>query len=689
MKLADLSIRATRLAAVLVALASLPLAGVAGVTVDHRMTGAWFDPTHSGEGYILEVLDETKAVVYWFTYDEEGQQRWFIGEGEVLGDCIEFAELLAGSGGRFGPGFDPEDVVLSPVGDLSMQWSGCDAASATYQVDGNPGSQTLVRLTDVAGLECGIDEQAPYPQTGSWYDRTHTGEGLVLEALPENRALVFWFSYDGEGRPAWFYGTGVQDENIIHVDEMLQPRGGRFGPDFNPGDVEQNPWGSAWIDLDCNYGKLDYESPLVTFGDGGQTLFRLTNPGNAPCEQPEPPNILLVIADDLGKDASAQYVEGDDPPATPVLDGLAAEGLIFENAWSNPTCSPTRAGILTGKYGIRTGILKPADILSTQETSLQQYIETRLPSRYSKAVIGKWHLGPGRNGLDHPGDLGISHFAGILGGGVDDYENWVLTSNGEQSNETTYSTSRLTDLATDWISAQQKPWFLWLAFNAPHTPFHLPPADLHDRVLPDSESDITANPRPYYLAAIESMDHEFGRLLASLDEQTRENTLIIFLGDNGTPVKVAISPYSRQKAKGSLYQGGINVPFFVSGAGVARAGEREYSMVNTTDLFATIAGLTGVNVRNVNDSVSFASLLSATQQPEREYLFSERDLDDLEDRSVSDGRYKLIEFAGGRQELYDLQNDPYENDELLGSGNAPEGQAEFLLELLSLITAEE
>lgn len=686
MNIAGPSLKIGRLAALVVTLAGIPVAAFADVVVDQHMTGAWFDPSHSGEGYILEVLNEQAAVVYWFTYDEDGAQRWFIGEGEVLGDRIEFAELLAGSGGRFGPDFDPGDVVLSPVGDLTMQWTDCGTARATYQVDGRAGDQSLVRLTDVAGLECGAGEQIAFPHTGSWYDRTHSGEGLVLEALPDNRALLFWFSYDGEGQPAWFYGTGVLEENIIQVDEMLQTRGGRFGPDFDPGDVEQLPWGSARVELDCNYGKLDYEAQLETYGANKQTLFRLTNPGDALCDWAEPPNILLVIADDVGKDASVQYTEGDDPPATPVLDSLAGQGLVFENAWSNPTCSPTRAGILTGKYGFRTGVLNPNDFLSTEETSLHEYIETRLPSRYNKAVIGKWHLGPNRNGENHPGELGISHFEGILGGEVDDYENWVLTSNGEQSNETTYTTTRLTDLATDWVAAQQQPWFLWLAFNAPHTPFHLPPAELHGRVLSGTGPDIENNPRPYYLAAIESMDHEIGRLLESMDEQTRANTLIIFMGDNGTPAQVVVSPYRRQKAKGSLYQGGINIPFFVSGAGVQRIGERESSMVNTTDLFATIAELSGVNVSNVNDSVSFASLLNAAPETGREYLYSERDDDGSWDRTLSDGQYKLIEFEDGKQELYDLLADPYENDELLDAGSAPPGQLDYLLELLLLIT---
>lgn len=674
---------------VLIILAVLPGTALTEETVDHRMTGAWFDPAHNGEGFLVEVLDERSAVVYWFTYDTDGAQRWFIGEGVVQGDRIEFEELLAGSGASFGAGFNPDDVVLEAVGTMSLQWSDCNTADASYTIDGSPGSQSLIRLTSLAGRECGSSEPAGFPQTGSWFDLTHSGEGLILEVLPGNEALVFWFSYDDGGRPAWFYGVGQLDDYTILVEEMLHTRGGRFGPDFNPGEIVYETWGSTLIELDCNYGKLDYISGLDSFGVGKQTLFRLTNPGNIACDHPEPPNILLVITDDVGKDASSQYPEGDDPPFTPVLDGLAEQGLVFENAWSSPTCSPTRAGILTGKYGFRTGVLNPQDTLSVSEVSVHEYIGQNLPSRYASAVIGKWHLGGGRNALDHPARLGISHFSGILGGGVDDYENWILTTNGVQNAETAYTTTRLTDIASGWISEQESPWFLWLAYNAPHTPFHLPPQELHNRQLTDSQDQIDANPRPYYLAAIEAIDHELGRLLDSMEQQQRENTLIFFMGDNGSPGQVAINPYGRRKAKGSLYQGGVNIPFFASGAGVERVGEREASMINTTDLFATISEIAGVNVVAVNDSISFAGLLGEPRALPRDYLFTERDEEGLLDQAVSDGHYKLIDYGDGRQELYDLLDDPYEDNELLEAGTAPAGQLDFLLELMSWITAEE
>lgn len=105
-------------------------------------------------------------------------------------------------------------------------------------------------------------------------------------------------------------------------------------------------------------------------------------------------------------------------------------------------------------------------------------------------------------------------------------------------------------MAIDWKAEQEKPWFLWLAYNAPHTPFHLPPSELHSQKdLDDSQSTIDENPLPYYIAALEAMDSEIGRFLDSLSETEQENTLIIFIGDNGTPNQVAQAPYTNRTAK--------------------------------------------------------------------------------------------------------------------------------------------
>lgn len=405
-------------------------------------------------------------------------------------------------------------------------------------------------------------------------------------------------------------------------------------------------------------------------GGGGTGSGTGTQPDPGPTLN-EHPNILLVISDDLGLDASSGYQVGTDLPTTPTLDELAANGLIFDNAWATPLCSPTRATILTGRYGIRTGVLSPDDSISLSETSLQSFIDSNVPNTYTHAVIGKWHLsGRDNGGIDNPNLMGIDYFAGFQGGGVRDYFNWTLIENGRESSSEVYTTTRFVDLTIDWIAAQEEPWFAWLAFNAPHTPFHLPPLSLHDRdsLSPDQQS-IDRDPLPYYLAAIEAMDREIGRLLDSFSADTRANTVIIYMGDNGTPRRVYRgSP--RQRGKGSVYQGGVAVPMIISGRGVTRAGEREDALVSSVDLFATIANLAGAGTTAFNDSLSFADLLSDAGPGPRSYAYTEvvSETLDRDEWAIRNDRYKLMRQLPSPEELYDLLADPMEQENLLLNG---------------------
>lgn len=379
------------------------------------------------------------------------------------------------------------------------------------------------------------------------------------------------------------------------------------------------------------------------------------------------PNILLIIADDMGLDATPGYNVGSTKPTMPNLQNLMNSGIRFNNVWANPTCTPTRASILTGKYGTHTGVVKVDDPLSTSETSIQKYIDTNTNSTYSSAVIGKWHLAKSAN---HPNNMGIDYYAGSLTGGLQSYWNWNLTINGETSASTDYVTTKLTDLAINWVSNQTKPWFLWLAYNAPHQPFHLPPNDLHSQgTLPSDQASIDANPLPYYLAMIEAMDAEYGRLLSTLSQAERDNTIIVFIGDNGTPNQV-LQEYT--KGKGTIYQGGINVPMIVSGKGVTRINQTEDALINATDLFATIADIAGVNVTNINDSNSFKDLLSDNNATKRTLVFVEDGNDDGSiDYTVRNTTHKYILFENGNEALYYLNTDPQESLNLLQSNQLP------------------
>ncbi|MGB0495112.1 MAG: sulfatase-like hydrolase/transferase [Kangiellaceae bacterium] len=397
------------------------------------------------------------------------------------------------------------------------------------------------------------------------------------------------------------------------------------------------------------------------------------------------PNILLIIADDQGVDASAQYTYSTDLPHTPTIDELAAQGIVFDNAWATPACTTTRGTIITGMHGVNSGVsFVPAELDSSSFT-LQRYIKS-LPeaSDYQTAVIGKWHLGGGNPDLSHPTDSGVDYYAGNIAGVIPDYEDWELTINGSVEQSTEYHTSKVTDLAIDWMSTQEQqssPWFLWLAYVAPHFPFHLPPSDLHTRdSLTGTSEHIDANRREYYLAAIEAMDTEIGRLLDSMSSAERDNTIVIYIGDNGTPTPVIDREvFIGSHGKGSLYEGGIRVPMIVSGKGVERINERESALVNTSDFFATFGQLLGGSDFAVNDSYSFSDLLIGNGSGLRSYNYSEFESNDVTGWTVRNNDYKLIEFADATQELYYLTEDLAEENQLIGA----EGDYQAIIDELS------
>ncbi|WP_372840952.1 sulfatase-like hydrolase/transferase, partial [Phaeovulum sp.] len=284
------------------------------------------------------------------------------------------------------------------------------------------------------------------------------------------------------------------------------------------------------------------------------------------------PNILLIIADDMGVDASRCYALGDQQAPMPNIESLCASGMVFENFYSAPTCSPTRATIISGQYGFRTGVgaaivKKGSSELSPDVTSI---FDVLAATEYSSNLIGKWHLASPGTGFDHPAQLGVSDYFGLFIGALPDYSHWTAISDEKPIQIDEYATTEFTNRAIDWIGVQENPWFLWLAYTAPHTPFHLPPADLHSfDDLPDTEAAIAANPLAYYNAMLEALDTEIGRLLDSMPQAERDNTIIMFIGDNGSPNQVTRGFYGAHGAKSTIYEGGTHVPLVVSGPGVA------------------------------------------------------------------------------------------------------------------------
>lgn len=416
-----------------------------------------------------------------------------------------------------------------------------------------------------------------------------------------------------------------------------------------------------------------------------------------PCSQlpAGKPNVLLVIADDFGVDTLAAYGEGTDPPLTPRLDALAAGGLLFRNATANPNCSPTRATILTGRYGFRTGI---GDVITSKTAALSP-AEVTLPellelagAGYEKAAFGKWHLGNETNGAAlAPNVAGFDHYDGNLLGDLappppaSSYFMWQRTVDGTKSVSTTYATTAAVDSALAWIQSRTQPWFCYLAFNAPHFPYHAPPAGLYYEDL--SGAVLGMGNRPFYKAMVEALDTELGRLLDGLDDP--ENTMVIFLGDNGTPPSVTIAPFLPPHAKPSVYEGGVNVPLLISGPLVTLPGTECQALVNTTDLFATVAELAGVDPAawlpgTKLDSISLVPyLLNPFQPSQRIFSYAERfrpvgatGAVPLAHRSIRDERYKVVSRIEG-YEFYDLQADPFEQVNLVQIGLTPAQAARF------------
>ncbi len=393
-------------------------------------------------------------------------------------------------------------------------------------------------------------------------------------------------------------------------------------------------------------------------------------------KEQEPKNILLIVADDLGVEALNLYNSGDSRAIkanTPTLDKMAKEGVVFDNLWGAPLSSPVRAAMLTGRYCFRTGVVN----IDIQLPTSERLLHASLSDDYANSLIGKWHLS---NRNTPPATYGVDYFAGLsFGGGVRDYNSWQLTQNGNTTLCTEYITTKLTDLALEWIGEQSRPWLCTVTYNAPHSPFHLPPAELHTRkdLSPDQEA-INANPIPYFIAMIESLDHEIGRLLSSLPKSVRESTVVIFVGDNGSERNVIQSPYLRSESKGSVFEGGVRIPLIVSGAGVERRGEREDALVSATDIFATVMELSGETMPRYEDSYSFCHLLKNKGESLRSYSYVELSSARAGYQSaIRDEKYKLIVTNGTPTLFCTFDSDHTDGVNLLGGALSAEAQRSY------------
>jgi len=402
------------------------------------------------------------------------------------------------------------------------------------------------------------------------------------------------------------------------------------------------------------------------------------------------PNVILIYADDQGwKDAGFMGSKYYD---TPELDKLAASGMVFTNAYANaPNCAPSRAALMTGMYAPRTGIytvgtaergnklyrkLIPVKNKTVLDTSFITIAEVLKKNGYTTASIGKWHLGEG----EHTGPTGQGFDLNVAGWHLghpksyfSPYHNPYL-SDGPKGE---YLTDRLTTEALTFIEKNKdKPFFLYFPHYAVHTPLQAK-KDLRKRFKdkkPDGGQD-----NPVYAAMVKSLDESVGQIMDKLRKLGLEkNTIVIFTSDNGG-YGPATSMAPLRGSKGMLYEGGIREPFIVSWKGKIKEGTSSDYPVIGTDLYPTIASITGSELPSgvTLDGTDLKELFLENKEPGKRplfwffpaYLGGYRGMDRIwrttPAAAVRYGKWKLIRFfEDNREELYDLENDISESKDL-------------------------
>lgn len=411
-------------------------------------------------------------------------------------------------------------------------------------------------------------------------------------------------------------------------------------------------------------------------------LFALTYGFIAKAQQ----NIIILIADDLGADYCGFTDNATDTANMPNIRSLLQKGVRFKNAWASPYCSSTRAGMLSGRYSFRTGVgtviagAGSAD-LDSAEISIPDMLKSFAPQSYACANIGKWHvnLQTPQKILYPTKKFSYDLYQGNFLGEIPDYYNWIRITNGVQTDTiTTYATTQTIDDAIAWLDTlpNNKPFFLWLAFNAPHSPYHLPPANLHTVPgLTGTPQHINQNKKLYFKAMIEAMDSETGRLFQYLIAHNKmDSTNFIFMGDNGNDKRVSQIADSTH-AKGTLYDYGVHVPFIAAGPAIINPNRSSDALINVQDVFASSLELAGfsnwaasIPAGTMIDSKSILPMLTNQNTSVRDWAFTELFTPTPtagDGKSIRNLDYHLIKFDNGTQEFYKLSTDINEQNNLL------------------------
>lgn len=421
---------------------------------------------------------------------------------------------------------------------------------------------------------------------------------------------------------------------------------------------------TVWVALACGSVRSPESAPAAPEAPAPR--------GKAPRGQDTPPNWLVILVDDFGTDKVGAYGEHPSPPATPSIDRLAQQGLLFRNAYANPVCSPSRAALLTGRYGRRTGFGAIVEIAeSRRELPLDEVLIPEVLDQgrhdWTSVVVGKWHLSTYKSpsGVRHPNEQGFDHYEGALGNlfytSSDRRATWnsyEKVVDGQITWAEAYATRDTTNDAIRYLGQMEPPWFLFVSYNAPHTPFHVPPRALYSGDRLDRRAPDLAK----FNAVTEALDREIGRLLEAMTPDQRANTYVVFVGDNGTDRDAIRAPRDPEHGKLTLMEGGTNVPMIVSGPGVAQ-GETQ-ALVHLVDLLPTMAASAGITPSGPPlDGVSFLDALDdPSDHGARGFVYTERFRPvgggpyRLDLRAIRDDRYKVIRDTDGSMRFYDLQD---------------------------------
>lgn len=376
------------------------------------------------------------------------------------------------------------------------------------------------------------------------------------------------------------------------------------------------------------------------------------------------PNIIVILIDDAGY-ADFGFM-GSKDLATPNIDKLAQHSISFSDAHVTASvCSPSRAGILTGKYQQRFGYeCNEGDGYTGMDTGQTLIPKILQKHGYATAAFGKWHLGFEK--AQHPLQKGFQYYYGFLSGSRsyfyrpekddrNDSKN-ALLENYQQVSFNGYLTDVLGEKAAEYIRLNKEhPFFMYWAPNAVHTPMEATKEDL---------DKFTGHPRQKLAAMTYSLDRAIGKIIDELKQQGLfENTLVFFLSDNGGANNNQSSNFPLKGFKGNEFEGGHRVPFLLSWPKVFQDKKSFRGITSSLDIFPTALEAAGVNVNSSLglDGTSLLPYLKKEKQndPHRQLVWRKDKAG-----AIRDGRYKLLQIRGAGDRLYDLNNDPGETKDL-------------------------